>query len=100
MTTSLMFPGMVNRIVKTSVGLVSTFETYQAGPSIGSKTVFWLVCVRYIPGSETGVRLVHIWYYLKSLPDWSWYKAGIASGHTSLLESLIPVLITGAGLYT
>ncbi len=43
MTTSLMFSGMVNRIVKTSVGLVSTFETYQPGPSIGSKTVFWLV---------------------------------------------------------
>lgn len=55
------------------------------------------VAGRYIPDIETNIAFVLNWYYLKSLPGRYHYKAGIASGHTSLVDSLMlaPVYIPG-----
>jgi hypothetical protein len=65
------------------------FQTYQLcyGPRLilGSD-----VAGRYIPDIETNIAFVLNWYYLKYLPGRYHYKAGIASGHTSLVDSLIP----------
>ncbi len=33
------------------------------------------------------LRQIEGWYNLLSLPGWYWYKAPVASGHTSLVES-------------
>lgn len=34
--------------------------------------------------------MIQLWYYLKCLQGKNWHEAGIASGHTNLLSSLIP----------
>jgi hypothetical protein len=53
---------------------------------------------RYITGIKTDMKLVEGgWYYIKYLPDWYWYKAGIVSAHTGLVGSLLPVLIPDRG---
>jgi hypothetical protein len=58
--------------------------SYHSGPSIGSQAEFWLLSGTCIDGIETCIKLV---------PDCYWYKAGITSGHTGLVCSLIAVLI-------
>jgi hypothetical protein len=64
-----------------SIKLVITSSAYQA--SIGTRLV--------LPQVPTKQVLVQGWYYLKCLPSKYWYKAGIASGHISLVVgSLIP----------
>ncbi len=34
----------------------------------------------YIPGIETGIKLVQGWYYLRSLPGWYQYKLVLVQG--------------------
>jgi hypothetical protein len=69
--------------------------------------IFSVCCTRQVcrPDIETGIKLIQGLYYLKSLPCWYWYKAGMASmlsdvseetgmasSHTSEVQSLLPVL--------
>ncbi len=35
-----------------------------------------------------GIKQVKRLYYLKYLPNWSWYKLGVFSTHTKLVRSL------------
>jgi hypothetical protein len=64
---------------------LSTLEklSYQSGTGIRFKAGFSLVYGRYVLGTTSG-----------PIQDWYWYKAGITSGHTQLVGSLIPIWIS------
>ncbi len=63
---------------------------------IESKTEFWPVRSKHIPGIETGTRVV-----FSQVPGISYcYKNGINFGHTKLVVSLIPLLLPVASLCT
>jgi hypothetical protein len=51
----------------------------------------------YIPNIEIGIKLLHIWYYTKSLPNYYYYKVGIILCHISPMGSLILMLIPNKG---
>jgi hypothetical protein len=56
--------------------------------------VLYKCCTRQVcrPDIETGIKLIQGLNYLKSLPCWYWYKAGMASSHTSEVQFLLAVL--------
>jgi hypothetical protein len=72
--------------------------SYQPGLGIWFKTDFGLVCGRYIPGIEIGIKLVHSWYYLRYLAGSYCFRS---CRHRRVLAIvLILLLILGTHLYT
>jgi hypothetical protein len=84
---------ILRKIICTSIPVLDFLETFILHTSLvlSIRAFFRLVCGRYIPCIETHIALVLNLYDLKSLPGRYWCDgASIVSGHTSLVDCLIP----------